>query len=264
MPISSESAAASVARREAESWAGLADLWDRGAVTSGVADRPLTEAAIVPEFDPAEDLSRRASRWGHRLPDAGFVAIARFAAGLAAAEADGWDRTDHVVATRALEDRRFLLADRIMPWAVPWFDAASRCFPELREPSVHTRTVLLELGEHHRPAPVLAAREGLTIPGHDGFGPLDAPAEPAARLRSLWGGAIVFTRTLRSLLGAADLDWDAAVMRALDTKRADLVTMYGVAVARWRRMAAEYPGTAAYWLDLAQRAAHTGRLLGPR
>ncbi len=247
--------AAAAARAEAHAWARLASDW------AGLRDRPVwadraaTEAAVVVFHDPASDLARRAAAWGYQ-PDGGDLAdLARFAAGLAGAEADAWERDDPVVATRAYEARRFLVGDRIVAWAVPWLDIAGRCYPEERDRAHAARATLLDLADRLRPAPDLAGGEGAHAPGEDGYGPISPEVPLASWLRSLWSGAVLLDRTLVSMRGTADL----AALLADDGFRGDLATVYEITAARWRRLAAEHPGSAALWRDLGERADRTAR-----
>ncbi len=205
------SGAAEAARAEAATWVRLAGL--------GLA--AATEAEVVRFHDPGPDLDRRAGAWGHRLSGHHFGELARFAAALAVAEAEAWERDEPHVATKAYEDRRFLVGDRIVHWAVPWLEA---------EGAGAALVTLLELGDLHRPAP--AGGEGAAPPGEDAFGPLALEAPLADRLRSLWSGIV---------LG----------------RRAATPGLYEHAADRWRSLAAAHPGTAGLWRDLAARATRT-------
>ena len=75
------------------------------------------------------------------------------------------------------------MADRILPWAVPWLDAV-----DIAEAG-SSHALLLELGDRHRPAPALVEGEGLALPGEDGYGPVEF-GPTAKRLASLWGGLV--------------------------------------------------------------------------
>ncbi len=208
-------AAAAAARAEAEVWAGLAG--------AGLAE--VTEADVVRFHDPGADLDRRAATWGHRLAGHHLAELARFAAALAMAEAGAWQADEPHVATRAYEDRRHLLGDRIAHWAVPWLDATGE----------HAaRDALLELGDRLRPAPRLTGVEGTVPPGEDEYGPLEPDVPLADLLGSVWSGMVG---------GAAD------------------PAGYEQAAARWEQLAAAHPGTAALWQALARRAAATARRL---
>ena len=122
--------------------------------------------------DPAADLDRRAQEWEHQLADHSLGAIAAFAASLAATEGDAWDDGHLDIATRAYEARRFLLADRVIHWAVPWLLAAGE---------TEKSQFLLDLGDVMRVAPVLPGREGLILEGEDSYGPLQQRG-------SIWSG----------------------------------------------------------------------------
>ena len=89
-----------------------------------------------------------------------------------------------------------------------------------------------------RPAPRSSVGEGLQLPGHDLYGPMDEPTDLDARLRSLWGGLPP---------GAAQKPHREAYERAVVT---------------WTDLAEKHPGTAGLWDALAFRAATTLRLLG--
>ena len=217
MPTRPESPAADTARREAEGWADLADDLD----AAGLGD--VSEHAVIPEFDPAEDLARRARRWSYELPGHGLAHLCRFAAGLADVEAAAWADRDPIIATRAAEDRRFLFGDRIVHWAVPVLVAADT------DPGF-----LLRLGDRMRPAPAESVGEGLLLPGHDIYGPADEPTTLDVRLASLWGG------------------WPPGYGEANDAGG-----LYERAVATWVELAATHPGTEAMWTALADRARKT-------
>lgn len=257
MPINSESesGAALTAIRESSTWATIHQQWTSGKHPVVWADVPAIERIVIPEVDPGDDLRRRTGRWGYELGAADLSDLARFASALARTEAEAWRDGDHPLATRAYEERRFLVADRIMPWAVAWLRAVARCFPEKRDEATSTGETLLTLGEQHRPAPRLSGPEGVYLPGHDGYGPADAPEDLGNRLVSLWGGMVVFDRSLESLTGrpvtrrtqwTRDPDSNAAV-----------AAWYEIAAVRWERLAERFPGTAQYWVDLAVRARRT-------
>lgn len=200
-------------------------------------------------FDPSADLARRADRWGHRLGVPDLDRLARFAAGLARAEAEAWERDDPVIATRAFEERRFLAGDRIVHWAVPWLDAAGRAYPEVHGPSHGLRDLLLELGDRLRLAPHLTGAEGTTLPGHDSLGPLEPDRPWEEWLASLLSGAVI----MRSRPGS----------HLVGTGRG-LAQEYRDGSVRWQRLAEHHPGTAGLWLDLAARAARTAHHLEER
>jgi hypothetical protein len=214
-----------------------------------------TEAAVVGFHDPGADLERRADRWSHRLPDHGLASVALFAAGLARAEADAWRRDDLHIATRAYEDRRFLIGDRILHWAVPWLDAAGRCYPEHRPECHGARRMLLDLGDSLRPSPDLGVDDGRATLGEDAYGPVELRID-VPFLRSVWSGTVVLDATLRSMHPERrpSLRFDSTAYR-------DLAALYESAAARWRRVATEHPGSALLWRSLSSRAATTAQLL---
>ncbi len=250
------------ARREAIAWADLAEAWGRERRAQVWADLPPLETAVIPGVDSRSDLDRRAQPWGFTFAHGALPELATFAAGLAQAEADAWgDPSAGSVATRAYADRRFFLADRVLPWLVPWFDTVGRCYPELRTDAHEARDWLLALGEEMRPAPALAGTEGLALPGHDGYGPL-APGPLVEVLGSLWGGAIVLHRTASSIAGRSFPTRAAAIAHLAVAHPEELRHHYEAACGRWRRYAAAHPGTASYWSDLAARAATTVNMLG--
>lgn len=120
----------------------------------------------VTGFDPNEDLNRRGRWWSHRFPSDRLPDVLAFGVALAAAEGDAWGSNDPVVATRAFEDRRFLLSDRLIHWLVPLTYVTEGAGP--------FRDGLLALGDRLRVAPLLTGDEGLHPPGEDSFGPLEA------------------------------------------------------------------------------------------
>lgn len=213
--------AAASAREEAKEWmfiANIGDLLQQYAVPSA------TEVAVT-GFDPSEDLDRRTSGWFHRLPDHTVASIARFAAGLASAEAEAWETYDPSVATRALSDRRFLLSDRMMHWAVPWTVSFGSLDLESGPEAVAVVERLLALGDQHRVAPALTGTEGLYPPGHDSIGPLQAELDTTTVLCGWFFGA--------------------GVVEA---------SAFDAAAALWTDLADRHPGSARLWLDYAERA----------
>lgn len=257
--------AAAAADREAEFWADLARRWSPTARPEQWSDRAARELDVVVFYDPADDLERRARRWGHSPSGHGLDDLALFAAGLARAEAEAWrdDRAD--VAVRAFEERRFLFADRILHWAVPWLGTMGRGYPDVREDAHGCRDGLLRLADVMRPAPRLTGAEGLHPAGQDGFGPVALDVPLSRWLDSLWSGSLVLHATVRSMtpverssrsldlaLDLADLTGDLAH---------DLATHYEVNATRWYGLAGRHPGSAALWLDLGDRAANTARRL---
>ena len=142
------------------------DRW-LGAFRAAGTAMPLAREVDVTGFDPRADLDRRAARWSHHFETVHLPDVLAFGVALADVEIEAWGRDDAVVATQAYEDRRFLLGDRLVHWAVPASFGSSH--PE----AATLRSRLLELGDVHRPAPLLTAEEGLHPPGEDSFGPLD-------------------------------------------------------------------------------------------
>lgn len=253
--------AADSAAADLATWAGIAERWTGDANPDVWDDLPGSEGLVIPEVNPRDDLERRARRWAYPLREGDLADTALFAAALARAEVGAWESGDGVLATQAYEERRFLAADRIVPWAVPWLLAVARCFPENRVDATGAAGALVAIGERHRLAPALAGAEGLHLPDHDGYGPLPAPVEPGDRVGSLWGGMVVFRRSLVSITGETHEGRVPTERWITDAGfRANLGSWYEVAVARWGRMAEVHPGTAAYWLDLARRADHTAKL----
>ena len=258
MPISSEPASA--AEQESARWIGLARRW-RQFVPAELAP---SEAAVVGFHDPRSDLLERAARWGYELGSGDLPDLARFAAALARAEGRAWIDDEPHIATRALEDRKFLLGDRLAHWAVPYLDAIGRCYPELREHAHADRDTLLDLGERMRPAPALVGREGVTLPGEDSFGPRCQTEATPDFLLSLWSGLVVLRATLSSMRGEP-LEERRLERAWIEEPQfgADLSTLYDVAALRWDNLARSYPGTARLWFDLADRARGTAALLAP-
>jgi hypothetical protein len=245
--------AVTAARVEAEQWIELARRWRRETWDDVVP----SELAVVGFFDPGSDLDRRARQWGHQFTGRELADLAAFSAGLAAAEADGWETGDHPLATRTYTARRMLLGDRLLHWAVPWLDAMGRCYPQRREAAFESRDVLLAFGDRLRPTPVLTGSEGLVPPGEDSFGPTGVDADLDRYLRSVWSGVVVLDATVRSLTagqGRGDLLGDPGRER-------DLATLYDVAAARWRGFIPRHPGSARLWADLADRAERTAGAL---
>lgn len=213
--------AADSALREANEWGFVATIAD---MLAEFAVPPPTEVAVM-GFDPTTDLDRRSGAWFHRLPDHTLAALARFAAGLARAEADGWENDDRSVATRALSDRRFLLGDRIIHWAIPWVVSFGSLDLESGPEAVAIVERLLAIGDHHRVAPALAGSEGLVPPGHDSIGPLQDELDTTTALCGWFFGAGVV---------------EASAFEA--------------AASLWDDLATRHPGTAQLWLDYGERA----------
>ncbi len=247
-PEESISAAALAAAEEARQWLAVADV-----IPADWADVAPLEAAVIVFHDPAEDLERRASRWTHRLPDHTLPSLAMFAAALAQAESEAWQRDEPHVATQAYEDRRFLAGDRIVHWAVPWLDTAGRCYTELRGATHSARDDLLAIADRLRVAPDLGVDDAAAALGEDAYGPRAPHRIDAAGLRSLWSGALVLDATLVSMTGGTDIEM-AVGSRG---HRSDLSALYWIAGARWAGMANRHPGSAALWRALADRADRT-------
>jgi hypothetical protein len=244
-------------------WADLTQEWAPARHPALWEDLPPTEAAVVRYYQPDADLERRARYWGYEFGERDLADLCRLGAALAKTEAEAWERDEPHIATRAYADRRFLLGDRLLHWAVPWLEAASRCHPPERAAAEPARLSLLELGDRLRPAPVLTdGTEGLFAPGEDSYGPLAPPAPLGDFLLSVWSGRVVMKATLESL-GATKLEERAVPVdwMADPAKRTFMRVMYEVAGPRWKRIAAEHPGSARLWLDLAERAEETSRSL---
>lgn len=194
------------------------------------------EALVMDVHNPAPDLQRRALRWSHEFRTGELPEVLAFGAGLVGAELEAGNGEQPDIVAKARSDRRFLLGDRVLHWAVPWLDAAGA------EPVM---AVILQLGDHHRPEPELTGSEGLTVPGEDCFGSL-VPAP----LSSLMCGGVVLEATAgewgltRADLRAGEFPEEA---RGWLRERAE----------SWERLRAQHSGSAALWRDLAQRARAT-------
>jgi hypothetical protein len=239
-------------------WASLAERWHPDHHREIWNDLAPFETLVIPQTDPSSDLEKRAQRWSYRFERSDLSDLALFAAALAEAEGEAWRSGDGVIATQAFEERRFLAADRVLPWAIPWLRAVARCFPDSRESADKAATALLEIGDRHRPAPLLTGSEGLFPPGHDSYGPVDIPVSTADRVVSLWGGLVVFRRSLESITGVAQ---SSRVLSGESFNNADIAatiaTWYEVTAMRWRRLADRHAGTARLWQELADRAERT-------
>jgi hypothetical protein len=214
--------ASDAARQEAQHWAFIASLAELLTQHDDIAPTELT----ITGFDPATELARRTDGWFHTLPDNSLASLARFAAGLAEAEASAWERKDPSVATRALADRRFLLGDRIIHWAVPWLVSFGVSEPESGPEAVAIVERLLALGDQHRPAPALTGSEGLFPPGCDSLGLLPDRLDPT----TFANGWVLATRS--------DLGPEP----------------YAAAIGLWTDLAEAHPGTEQLWRDMAARA----------
>lgn len=256
------SPAAQAATAEAETWIDLAVEWSAESHFHVWDDIPGSELDVVRLYDPAKDLHRRMSKWSYPVGMLDFSDLARFAAGLAQAEADAWETDRAHVATQAYAERRFLVADRIMPWAVPWFDAIVRAHPEESDGAAAAKATLLAIGDKMRPAPALSGSEGLVVPGFDGFGPLAPDAPSYEFLLSLWSGSVISLADLSTARhGRVERRLiEPTWLTDSDTTRA-FSNHYDQAALRWESVAVDHPGTAQLWLDLASRARQTARLL---
>jgi len=255
MPIASDNRAAVAAAAETERWREISDLTTAlgSAATGAVA--PL-EAAVIPEHQPAEDLARRARRWGYGLGDADLADLARFAGALANTEAWAWNSGEHPVATQSYEERRFLFGDRLLPWAVPPLAAVGPARPRLPDQRDRATVLLLTLADTHRPAPLLSGPEGIYAPGEDSYGAVDS-ALPA-RLVSLRGGCVLLDE-LRGALGLPERGHIGDLPPG--SGREPLAEHYASESFRWTQLAADAPGSAALWTDLATRARATAAAL---
>lgn len=218
----------------------LAGHWSQSTAPAAWAWRAPIERDVVIFTDPGAELDRRASEWGHTFRDHSLDELGRFAAGLAAVEARSWADEEPIVATRAYEARRRLLADRIIHWAVPWMDSVGRHCPEHSDAALADQRLLLELGDEMRVAPLLPGREGLRPEGEDSYGPTTVTGDQTW-LASLWSGAVALERELGT--GSA------------------LAATYEVEASRWDSLAAAHVGSAELWSDLADRARATARWL---
>ncbi len=199
------------------------------------SDLRPSEALVVDLYNPAPDLQRRALRWSHEFRTGELPELLAFGAGLVEAEleASAEDRPD--VVAKALNERRFLLGDRILHWAVPWLEAAG---PTAEGP-LH---VLLALGDLHRPEPDLTGNEGLTAPGEDRFGSLGP-----APLSSLLCGGVVF-ESMAVSWGSTRSALREGVLPSM------AVSWLDRQADRWEEIRAGHPGSAALWRDLGARA----------
>ena len=235
--------------RELDRWVEIADHC-RHVTEHGVDPPPLEHACTG--FDPWPDLGRRADRWRHRLGDAGLRELSRFGAGLVQAESDAWSNGDGVTATQAYEDRRFLLGDRIIHWAVPWADVAGRCHHAIRHHAHTIRDHLLSIGDDMRIAPILTGPEGLHAPGEDSIGPL--PPEAIDSIGLLGSGTILFAATMASMTAGVITDPVPSLTSLGPQTRIDLGVHYRTVGARWRRLSEQHAGSAMLWRDLSERA----------
>jgi hypothetical protein len=251
------------AHAEARDWAGLSRAWQPADHPGLWNDLPPNEREVVRFYQPDGDLERRAAYWGYTFEAADLADLCRMGAALARAEAEAWERDEPHIATRAYADRRFLLGDRLLHWAIPWLDAAGRCHPPERENAERALSALLGLGDHLRPAPALSdGTEGLFLPGEDSYGPTHPGIPLSSYLLSVWSGRVVMRATLSSLGGRPLAERTVPPGWLTDPAMRELIrVMYEVSAPRWARLAHEHPGSARLWLDLARRAIHTARLL---
>ena len=247
MPTASERAST-----EADGWHRL-QRWSAAEVPALYADRPADERSVVVYYDPAPDLVRRAEDARADPVSGELNSLARLAAQLASDEANAWSTDVPDAAMRAYHLRRNLVGDRIVHWAVPWLEAVGRCYPDHRDDAHADRDWLLAVADEMRVLPSFAHGEGLTLPGEDSFGPTELREPWTAWIRSLWSGRLMLDATLRSMgLDPGDVD---------STAVGDLAVLYEVSAARWTTVAAESPGSAGLWIDLARRADRTADML---
>lgn len=240
----------------------VARRWTEDAHFAVWSDLPATERSVVGFFDPTDDLGKRMAAWGYQPGWFDLSDLTRFAAGLAQAESSAWAEGRYHIATRAYAERRFLVGDRVLHWAVPWLLAVARSHVDRREEARTTAERLLALGDALRPAPALSGSEGLVVPGFDGFGPLEPDAPMHDFLMSLWSGSVLLAGDLSRVRHAR------LVHRTLDrgwlgdrATRSGLIAHYLTEARRWDALAAAHPGTAQLWRDLSNRAASTARRL---
>lgn len=254
------SSAAEAATEEAKTWIDLSNQWQADAHFHVWADVPGSELAVIALYDPAKDLGRRMASWSYPVADLDFSDVACFASGLAQAESDAWANDQPHVATRAYAERRFLVGDRILHWAIPWFDAIERSHPDRAHDASDTKAQLLAIGDRMRPAPALTGSEGLVVPGFDGYGPLTPDVPLNEFLLSLWSGSLL---TRGDIASSRNSHVDHRYLHSDWLKdpelRSGLTNHYNRAALRWESMAVVHPGTAQLWLDLASRARNTAR-----
>lgn len=258
--LTSSPLAAETAAQEAAIWMEVARSWHPG--RQPINDVPPNERAVVGLYDPRSELQRHGRQWGYEFVTADLSDLARFAAALARTESEAWKTDQGHLATRAYQERRFLLGDRVLHWAVPWLDAVARHHPHLSGTASATRDRLLDLADQHRPAPALAGSEGLVVPGFDGYGPIDHDVPFERLLTSVWSGVVLLNSQLSEVFGERfERDrlpptWDSRA-----GARATLEAGYTAAADRWDRLALRRPGSAQLWRDLANRARRTAQIL---
>ncbi|MDH3498911.1 MAG: hypothetical protein OEM97_02205 [Acidimicrobiia bacterium] len=224
--------AAKAARAESEKWSSVMSLVQL--LAAGWKGPAPTELAVT-GFDPEEDLSRRAKAWSHILEHWALPNLLGFGAALAIVESDAWDSGDRVTATKALSDRRFLLADRILHWAVPWLVTVGSTDADWAPEALAAAEGLLDLGDVHRVAPALTDQEGLVLPGHDSLG--EVPSGLA--VETIAGGWLFHDHITQ--VGPEP---------------------YRAAAELWDELAIRHEGSARLWLDLAARARTSAQRLG--
>ena len=234
MPTRSDgsSPATIAADNEAAAWERVVTLVESGFPAGGP-----TEASVVRFHDPSADLEARAARWGFTPVTDCLDEVARFAGGLALAEARARRDGQADIALAAYVERRRLVGDRLVHWAVPWLLAASA---QPGDDAGTAARLLLEVADRLHPVPATGAVEGLYPPGEDSYGPVDPPVPIDQLLTSVWSGQ-------------AAGDTRGCVDRGPDD--------FAAAALIWRRLAADHPGTAQLWLDLAARAERSAQLL---
>lgn len=218
--------------REAAEWERIITL-----VEGAFPDGGPTEASVVRFHDPRPDLGARGARWGFTPATGSLVEVARLAGGLALAEAAARRDGDADIALAAFVERRHLVGDRLVHWAVPWLLAASAGPGD--DAGVAAR-LLLEVADRLRPAPATGGTEGLFPPGEDSYGPVERVAPIDELVTSVWSGIAPGGPGRRSGRDADEFE---------------------AAASGWRRLAAEFGGTARLWIDLASRAERTAALL---
>ncbi|MDF1597677.1 MAG: hypothetical protein P1T08_16480 [Acidimicrobiia bacterium] len=261
-PTSTTPNASAAAAAEAAEWMAIARAWHPGRQRSALVDLPPTEAAVVALFNPAGELAERAHSWKYEISSGDLSDLARFGAALARAESEAWATDRGHLATRAYQDRRFLLGDRILHWAIPWLDAVAHQYPTAFDDAMTARRALLDLAERLRPAPALSGTEGLVVPGFDGYGPLDMDVPFEQVMLSVWSGAVLLNGYLTGVFHKPVIG--RALPRGWDTypgAREALESTYRSAAARWEELALSRPGSAQLWRDLANRARRTAAKL---
>lgn len=261
-PELTSAAAAHSAHSEASTWLEIARAWSARDHPAVWCDVPGAEASVVGLYDPRDDLLGRMKAWGYPSEALDLADLARFAAGLAQAEAEAWTDDRAHVATQAYADRRFLLGDRILHWAVPWLEMVSRWYPESADQAHESRRQLLELGDRHRPAPAMSGTEGLVVPGFDGLGPLDSGVTLAELMLSVWSGVVLSIPQLSEMRHTRLIQRVVEPQWLHDTKiSGHLGSAYRDAARGWDRLTTDHPGSSQLWRDLGHRARQTAARL---